>query len=236
MARHFVSGVGVAFAPGVGVGATGAGPGPVLGLGLGVVWDSDAGVGFGWKGASAARGEVDDRLAIRVAQLVGGRQTRGHLRRDLRCRLLNGLLGFGHLVERHGVEECLRQRQQDGDLRGHRHRCERRLLEAGANALSVRDDRARVVIHAGAESGECLQLLELRVGQLEVARDRAVRRALGLAADARDGLGDVDRGQHAQFEQRRREVDLTIGDRNQIRGNVRRDVLRLGLDDGQCGE
>ena len=36
--------------------------------------------------------------------------------------------------------------------------------------------------------------------EAEVARDRAVGRPLRLAADARNGFSDIDRGQHAQFE------------------------------------
>ena len=134
------------------------------------------------------------------------------------------------------VEEFRGQRQQHGDLRGHGHRGEFRLLEAGADSPSVLDDLAGVFIQAGAEPGKGLEFLELRVGELEVARHRAVGRALRLAADARNGFADIDRRQHAQFEQRRREVDLPVRDGNQVGRNVGGNVLRFGFDDGQRGE
>ena len=62
------------------------------------------------------------------------------------------------------------------------------------------DDLAGVVIQAGAEPGKGLKFLKLRVGELEVARDRAVSRPLRLSADARNGFADIDRGQHTQLE------------------------------------
>ena len=92
------------------------------------------------------------------------------------------------------------------------------------------------VVESRAEPGEGLELDELRVGELEVAGDGAVGRPLRLAADPRDRLADIDRGQHAQLEQRRRQVDLSVGDGDQVGRNVGGDVLRLGLDDGQRGE
>jgi len=43
------------------------------------------------------------------------------------------------------------------------------------------NDLARVVIQTGAEAREGFEFLELGVSELEVARDRAVSRPLGLA-------------------------------------------------------
>ena len=201
------------------------------------LWASDRlGFRLGLEASERFAGDFDDRFAILVAQFVGGIQSLAHLRRDVRRRLAHGVLGVRHLVKRHAVEEFRGQRQQDGDLRGHGHRGEFRLLEAGADSPSVLDDLAGVFIQAGAEPGKGFEFLELRVGELEVARHGAVGRPLRLAADARNGFADIDRGQHAQFEQRRREVDLPIRDGNQVGRNVGGNVLRFGFDDGQRGE
>ena len=54
------------------------------------------------------------------------------------------------------------------------------------------DDLARVFIQAGAESGKRLEFLKLGIGELEIARHRAIRRPLRLAADARNGFADID--------------------------------------------
>ena len=110
------------------------------------------------------------------------------------------MLGVRHLIQRHAVEEFRGQRQQHGDLRGHGYRGEFRLFEAGANTPSMFDDLAGVFIQAGAEPGKGFQFLKLRVGELEVAGHRAIGRSLRLAAHARNGFADIDRGQHAQFE------------------------------------
>ena len=181
-------------------------------------------------------GDVDDRFTILVAQFFGGVQSLAYLRRDIRRRCAQGVLGVRHPVKRHAVEEFGGQCQQHGDLRGHGHRGEFRLFEAGANSPSVLDDLAGVFIQAGSEPGKGFEFLKLCVAELEVAGHRAVGRALRLAADTRNGFADIDRGQHAQFEQRRREVDLSIRDGNQVGRNIGGNVLCFGLDDGQRGE
>ena len=62
------------------------------------------------------------------------------------------------------------------------------------------DGLASVFVQAGSEAGKGLEFLKLRIGEFEVARYRAVGRSLRLAANARHGFADIDRGQHAQFE------------------------------------
>src|SRR5439155_7728995 len=52
------------------------------------------------------------------------------------------------------------------------------------------------------------------------------------------GHGDahVDGGPHAGVEQVLLQVDLAVGDRDDVRGDVRGDVTALGLHDGQSRE
>ncbi len=48
-----------------------------------------------------------------------------------------------------------------------------RLFQAGADPLAVIDGLAGVFVDVGAEAGKRLKFLELRIGELEIARDRA---------------------------------------------------------------
>ena len=130
----------------------------------------------------------------------------------------------------------LRRAQQYGDLASHGNRREFRLHEAGANPLAVRDGSAGVVVDPGAEAGKRLEFLELRIGQLQVSHHRTVGCSLGLAANPGDGLADIDRRQHAELEQGGREVDLPVGDGDEVGRDIRGEVLSLGFDDGQRGE
>ena len=98
------------------------------------------------------------------------------------------------------------------------------------------DDLAGAFIQTGAETGEGFKFLELGVGELEVAGHCAVGCALRLAADARNGFADIDCGKYSQFEQRRREIDLSVRDRNEVGRDVGGYVLGLRLDDGERGQ
>jgi hypothetical protein len=88
-----------------------------------------------------------------------------------------------------------------------------------------------VRVEVRAELGERLEVAVLRELQLQPPGDFFHRADLGVAADARDGDADVDRGTHAGVEEFRLEEDLPVGDRDHVRGDVRGDVTRLRLDD-----
>ena len=179
---------------------------------------------------------MDNGFTILVTQFFGGIQSLAHLGRYICRRCAQGFFGFRHLVKRHAVEEFGSQCQQHGNLRRHGNRGEFRLFEAGTNSPSVLDNLAGVFIQAGSEPGKGFEFLELCVTEFEVAGDCAIGRALRLAADPRNGFTDINRGQYAQFKQRRREVDLSIRDGNQVRRNIGGNILCFGLDDGQGGE
>ncbi len=56
---------------------------------------------------------------------------------------------------------------------------------------------------------------------------------MGLPAHPGDGFAHIDGRQQTFVKQRRGEIDLTIGDGDEVGGDIGRDVLRLGLDDRQ---
>src|SRR5205807_2567391 len=59
---------------------------------------------------------------------------------------------------------------------------------------------------------------------------------LRVSTDARHRDADVDGGANARVEEIRFEIDLAVGDRDDVRRDVRRDVACLGFDDGKRGE
>jgi hypothetical protein len=90
------------------------------------------------------------------------------------------------------------------------------------------DDVASALVEARAKSGEGFKLLELRIGQLKTSGDGVIGRQLSLSPDARNGFGHVNGRQRAQFEQRGRKVELAVGDRDEIGGNISSDQTRAG--------
>ena len=76
----------------------------------------------------------------------------------------------------------------------------------------------------------------LREVETQTAGDRLHRLDLRRATDARHRDADVDRGANAGEEQVGLEEDLAVGDRDDVRRDVRRHVAGLRLDDRQRGE
>ena len=125
---------------------------------------------------------------------------------------------------------------QNRDLLGRRQRIELRLLQRFAHRAAAGQRLPGVLVQARAEAGKDFQFFELRIEQAQIAGDGAIGRQLRLAADARDGFADIHGGQDALLKQVGREIDLAVGDGDQVGGNVGRDVLLFGFDDGQRGE
>ena len=134
------------------------------------------------------------------------------------------------------VEHAVAQRAEQRNLLAKRKRRELPLAEHGANAPAVLDDFARALVHHGAEAGEHFQLQKLRIFEPQAFREGFENRRLGLAADARHALADIDRGLLVLVEKARIEVDLAVGDRDEIGGNVGADVAGLRLGDRQRGQ
>ena len=91
----------------------------------------------------------------------------------------------------------------------------------------------RLVEVAAAELRERRQLAVLREVESQRAGHLAHRLDLRRAADARHRVADVDRGTDALVEQVRFEEDLAVGDRDDVRRDVGRQVAGLRLDDRQ---
>jgi hypothetical protein len=67
------------------------------------------------------------------------------------------------------------------------------------------------------------------VSQPQVASHRAIGRQLCLAPDPRHGAAHVHGRQEALLEQLRGQIDLPVGDRDEVRRDVGGNVLRLGI-------
>ena len=110
------------------------------------------------------------------------------------------------------------------------------LAQGRAHCRAAGQTGARGVVQPGAEAREILQLLELRQGHAQVARDRPERLALRLAAHARHRHAQIDRGKLIFAHQTRRQVDLPVRDGDQVGRNVGGQVFRLCLDHWQDGD
>ena len=72
--------------------------------------------------------------------------------------------------------------------------------------------------------------------ELQAAGDLLHRLDLGVATDPGDRAADVDGRADTRVEQVGLQEDLPVGDGDDVGGDVRRDVVGLGLHDGQAGE
>ena len=108
-----------------------------------------------------------------------------------------------------------------------------RLVERRHHPLAASEHVARRLVELGAELRERLELAVLREVEAEPPGHLPHRLHLGVAAHARDGDADVDRRPHARVEELGLEEDLAVRDRDHVRRDVRGDVTRLRLDDGQ---
>src|SRR5207237_1786073 len=87
-----------------------------------------------------------------------------------------------------------------------------------------------------AELREGCKLAVLREVEAERPGDLLHRLYLRRAADARDGVADVNRGAYPTVEEVCFEEDLPVRDRDDVRRDVCRDVSGLRLDNRQAGE
>ena len=90
-------------------------------------------------------------------------------------------------------------------------------------------------VEVGREHRERLERAVLREVELQRAGDLLHRLDLRGTTDAGHRDADVDGGALVGVEQVRLQEDLAVGDGDDVGRDVRRDVVRLGLDDRQTG-
>ena len=138
---------------------------------------------------------------------------------------------FGDGVRRERVQHAGLQRKNQRHLVGEPQRRVLGLIEDRTNARSARQPFPDARIRHAAEAREHLEFQELRIVEPQRVRGGSQRPRLRLAADAADARADVD-GWFAPFvEEPGIQHDLTVGDRDQIGGNVGAEIAGVGLGD-----
>ncbi len=134
------------------------------------------------------------------------------------------------------IEQPLVEGDHPGKLEGAAAGAQAFLLENFAQQPAAPDLGLGARFQLGAEAGEDFQFEELQVVELHPSRLFLDARVLRLAADAGDRQRHVHRRQDAGGEQPPVEVDLAVGDGDEIGGDVGGDLAFLGFDDGQRGQ
>src|SRR6185312_9773990 len=147
--------------------------------------------------------------------------------------LMETCLPVRHLVQRHIIERAVRAGKEDGDLMLNGHRLILRLAQDVRHALALFDARAGGGVQVRPELGEGGEVAEAGEIQAERPGDGTHRPDLRLPADARHGEADVHGWPLALIEEVRLQVNLPVGDGDDVRGDVGRHVAQLRLDDWQ---
>ena len=110
------------------------------------------------------------------------------------------------------------------------------LLEKLSETLTTVEGLLGGSIQIGTELGESGNFTVLGQEELEGTSNLLHGLDLGGGTDTRDGKTDVDGGTDTLVEELGLQEDLTIGNGNDVGGNVGRHVTTLGLNDGEGGE
>src|SRR3954454_17077866 len=139
------------------------------------------------------------------------------------------------VLDRQVVDQPAGPREDGDDLLLHPGRRVLPLLEEFHQPGSAGQLGAGGGVEVGGEHGERLERPELRQVDPQRAGDLPHRLRLGRATDPGDRDADVDRGPDVGVEQVRLEEDLAVGDGDDVRRDVGRDVVPAGLDERQAG-
>ena len=145
-------------------------------------------------------------------------------------------LEFLDSLDRHRIEIAVLHRPHNRHLFLDRDRIVLHLLEQLDDALTAIEPRFGRGVEIGTELRERRELAELREVQLHFAGHLFDRLDLRGGTDTADRKTDRNRRPHALVEQIGLEINLAVGDRDDVRRNVSRHVAGLRLDDRQRRE
>ena len=123
--------------------------------------------------------------------------------------------------------------KQEDHLLVHFQRLTERLLQQLHQPVAEVEQILCRLVELGAELGENAHLTVLREIHSQRAGDLLHRLCLSGAADTRYRQSDVDRGAHTGVEELCLKEDLTVGDRDDVGGDISGYVSRLCFDDRQ---
>ncbi len=185
-------------------------------------------------------GKSLDRLPELRLRLLRERLLGSDLLADLRRLGVHEHVEFrlpgANIGHRDGIEVPVRHGEDTHDLLLDGHRLVLRLLEDLDGPCTAIELPARDRVQVRRKRRERLELPVLREIEPQTACDRLHRFDLRRAAHARDRDADVDRGADTSEEEIRLEEDLPVGNRDDVRRDVGRDVARLRFDDRERGQ
>jgi len=146
-----------------------------------------------------------------------------------------GTLVLADTVDGDLVEETVDTGEDDGNLVLNGEGLVLGLLEQlGKTGTTVQQELGGG-IQIGTELGEGGDLTVLSEVQLHGTSNLLHGLGLGVGSDTGDGKTDVNGGADTLEEQLSLQEDLTVSNRNDVGGNVGRDISSLGLNDGESG-
>jgi hypothetical protein len=161
---------------------------------------------------------------LEEARLVGA-----EVREELRLPLED--LGDGNVVE-----VTVDTSEDEGNHLVDGHGLVLLLLEELGETLTTVEGLLGGSVQVGTELGEGGHLTVLGQEELEGTSDLLHGLELGGGADTRHRQTDVDGGADTLVEELGLQEDLTVGDGNDVGGNVSGDITTLGLNDGKGGK
>lgn len=177
--------------------------------------------------------ELGLKLLADLALLVNGLG-------DLRVVGLDGGEEVGlpveDLADGDGVKETVDTSEDQGNHVRNGHGGVLLLLEQLSQTLTTGKGLAGGSVKVGTELSESSNLTVLSQEQLQGTGNLLHGLDLGSGTDTRDGETDVNGGADTLVEEFGLQENLTVGDGDDVGGNVGRDITTLGLNDGKGSE